>query len=287
MLIDALILASLFISFVVGAMVCADELLPPRVCASYAECSGGQQCVNGVCAAGVGGLTVRECFSDAPPPACSELPGSLLACAFDCGCVAGSVGRAMCGVLPGVNVTCTGARQFYRSYLCRYCFALGDAELFCGAMYRDSPQARAPPVRSASPTPPPVNGSRLLQLLAANGTRPPSLDLSRLDINACQSTSVDPYYAECSALPHVLCLGSRHFLRRQQCRHVGDTSWRTATLLSVFLGGLGADRFYLGEVGWGIFKLLSFGGVGIWTIVDAIAIAVGYVTPADGSLFTA
>jgi TM2 domain-containing membrane protein YozV len=35
-------------------------------------------------------------------------------------------------------------------------------------------------------------------------------------------------------------------------------------------GGLGVDRFLRGQVGWGIFKLLTCGGVGIWALVDFI-----------------
>ncbi len=41
------------------------------------------------------------------------------------------------------------------------------------------------------------------------------------------------------------------------------------TIISWSLGYLGADRFYKGEIGLGIAKLLTFGGLGIWWLVDA------------------
>lgn len=47
-----------------------------------------------------------------------------------------------------------------------------------------------------------------------------------------------------------------------------------ALLLSIFLGSLGIDRFYLGHIGLGIAKLLlSWATFGIWWLVDVILIA--------------
>lgn len=39
-------------------------------------------------------------------------------------------------------------------------------------------------------------------------------------------------------------------------------------VLSILVGGLGVDRFYLGQVGLGVAKLLTAGGCGIWEIID-------------------
>lgn len=42
------------------------------------------------------------------------------------------------------------------------------------------------------------------------------------------------------------------------------------TILSWSIGFLGADRFYKGEMGLGVLKLVTFGGLGVWYFVDAV-----------------
>ena len=46
----------------------------------------------------------------------------------------------------------------------------------------------------------------------------------------------------------------------------------TAYALWFFLGGLGAHRFYAGHTGYAIGMLLTFGGLGVWTLIDAFLI---------------
>jgi TM2 domain-containing membrane protein YozV len=52
----------------------------------------------------------------------------------------------------------------------------------------------------------------------------------------------------------------------------GNRSWTTTAFLCMFLGWLGVHRFYNGRVVSGIFQLLTFGGFGIWALVDLIMI---------------
>jgi TM2 domain-containing membrane protein YozV len=42
----------------------------------------------------------------------------------------------------------------------------------------------------------------------------------------------------------------------------------TTLIVSILAGGLGIDRFMIGDTGLGVGKLLTCGGLGIWSIID-------------------
>ncbi|WP_330443147.1 TM2 domain-containing protein [Flavobacterium sp. C4GT6] len=42
----------------------------------------------------------------------------------------------------------------------------------------------------------------------------------------------------------------------------------TTLIISLLAGSLGIDRFFIGDTGLGIGKLITCGGLGIWAIVD-------------------
>ena len=53
---------------------------------------------------------------------------------------------------------------------------------------------------------------------------------------------------------------------------VSNKSFLVTWLLSLLVGVFGVDRFYLGKVGTGLLKLFTFGGAGIWALVDLILV---------------
>jgi TM2 domain-containing membrane protein YozV len=64
---------------------------------------------------------------------------------------------------------------------------------------------------------------------------------------------------------------------------VGNKAFLTTWLLSLLVGGLGIDRFYLGKIGTGILKLVTFGGVGIWALIDLILVLTNKQTDKQGN----
>jgi TM2 domain-containing membrane protein YozV len=66
---------------------------------------------------------------------------------------------------------------------------------------------------------------------------------------------------------------------REKLLQIDDSRWielqllqfkdpTTSLIISLLGGGLGIDRFMIGDTGLGIGKLLTCGGLGIWAIID-------------------
>ncbi len=66
---------------------------------------------------------------------------------------------------------------------------------------------------------------------------------------------------------------------RQRLVDLDDSKWpiiqtiqfqdpTISIIVSILAGALGIDRFIIGDTGLGVAKLLTCGGLGIWTIVD-------------------
>ncbi|MDD2385526.1 MAG: NINE protein [Bacteroidales bacterium] len=71
---------------------------------------------------------------------------------------------------------------------------------------------------------------------------------------------------------------------------VSDKEKNTALILCVLAYVIqihGIHRFYTGHIGIGIIQLLTWGGCGIWTLVDLIQIASGNFKDAEGRLLKA
>lgn len=81
-------------------------------------------------------------------------------------------------------------------------------------------------------------------------------------------------YFEASAIPVIrqkLEKASEDSLVVLQAQEFKDPT--IILIISIFLGGLGIDRFMLGDVGMGVLKLLTGGLCGILTIIDWFTIS--------------
>ena len=71
---------------------------------------------------------------------------------------------------------------------------------------------------------------------------------------------------------------------KQPTTEYSEKDWLVALLLSILVGSLGVDRFYLGKVGTGILKLITAGGLGVWWLIDVVLIATGKMKDSEGKL---
>ena len=69
-------------------------------------------------------------------------------------------------------------------------------------------------------------------------------------------------------------------------RQTSQNKWLIVLLLCFFLGVLGIHRFYVGKTATGIAQLITFGGCGIWALIDFIMILLNQFTDAQGYIIT-
>jgi TM2 domain-containing membrane protein YozV len=70
--------------------------------------------------------------------------------------------------------------------------------------------------------------------------------------------------------------------RNDESNVMSDKRILPVFLLFFFLAWLGVHRFYVGKILTGILFIITFGGLGIWWIVDLILIVTGSFKDSDG-----
>ena len=64
---------------------------------------------------------------------------------------------------------------------------------------------------------------------------------------------------------------------------VSEKSGIACLLFLLLLDPFGIHRMYVGKVGTGILYLLTFGGLGLWWLIDLILLCTSSFTDADGA----
>ena len=65
-----------------------------------------------------------------------------------------------------------------------------------------------------------------------------------------------------------------------------DNTWLVTLLLCLFVGFLGIHRFYVGKSGTGFLQIITFGGFGLWVLIDLIMIVMGKFTDKEGNFIS-
>lgn len=94
----------------------------------------------------------------------------------------------------------------------------------------------------------------------------------------------EKYCQECGAIINkkaVICPKCGCKVRGESLDGI-NPQWIITVLLCGFLGMFGTHRFYNGKILSGILQLITFGGFGIWYIIDLIMIILGTFKDSNG-----
>jgi TM2 domain-containing membrane protein YozV len=65
---------------------------------------------------------------------------------------------------------------------------------------------------------------------------------------------------------------------------ISDKDWLITAILAFFLGYLGAHRFFVGKIGSAILMLITFGGCGLWWLIDFLVVISEKFTDDNGKV---
>jgi hypothetical protein len=132
-----------------------------------------------------------------------------------------------------------------------------------------------------------VNGFLQFSLLGSNESKGGLLDAHSDENTITFSQAVEPNFKEIKRYVDSIIdeepieLESLN-IRDLEESNISSKSRTVAMALSFFFGMLGVDRFYLGNIGLGVGKLFTFGGFGLWAIIDLFYIALGKAHDKEG-----
>ncbi|KAL0206870.1 hypothetical protein P9112_012581 [Eukaryota sp. TZLM1-RC] len=89
----------------------------------------------------------------------------------------------------------------------------------------------------------------------------------------------------CHVPPDIRCEGPRVWSSSLPCIKTNGKRYPTLVFLSTLAGIFGADRFYLGQIGLGVLKLVSLGGLGVWWLIDMIILVNNGLCPNGNCIF--
>ncbi len=102
---------------------------------------------------------------------------------------------------------------------------------------------------------------------------------SCVPVNYCTS-SRELGEANCTVHSGVECSGtSSVIIPSYPCSGISGMSFAITLFLAIFAGMWGADRFYTGHMVSGILKSVTFGGLGVWWLVDIFLWLFGLLKP--------